>query len=204
MPIRLARASVALTIAASLLALGGQRSLAQSALPSVEQQVAAAVLPLPKELRAGATVMGYRSPGRLETLREGTNAMICLALFVVEPAYHAACYHKGMEPFMARGRELRAAGTKGAEVDSVRFREVRAGTLAMPKEAVMYQLFGPKKSLDVKTGRVRGAKSLMVLYMPGATAESTGLSPVPSETGPWIMFPGTPKAHLMLSGSMTP
>ena len=48
------------------------------------------------------------------------------------------------------------------------------------------------------------AGALLVMYMPGATAESTGLTAVPSKDGPWIMFPGTPKAHMMLQGSMTP
>ena len=177
---------------------------AQSTLPTVDQQIAAAVLPLPKEMRDGATVMGYRTAGKLETLKQGNNAMICLALFAVEPNFHAACYHKGMEPFMARGRALRAEGVTGAQVDTVRFREVRSGTLPMPKEAAMYQLFGTKTSWDPVTNKLSDARTLMVVYLPGATAESTGLSPMPAQTGPWIMFPGTPKAHIMISGTMSP
>lgn len=177
---------------------------AQGALPTPEQQVAAAVLPLPKELREGATVMGYRTGKKLETLREGKNGMICLALFAVEPDFHVACYHRGMEPFMARGRALREQGVKDPQVDSVRFREVRDGTLPMPKQAAMYQLFGKKGSWDAATGKVTDANALLVVYMPNATPESTGLSPVPVKVGPWIMYPGTPKAHIMLSGSMSP
>lgn len=176
----------------------------QGTLPTADQQVAAAVLPLPKDLRDGATVMGYNTPSRLETLREGKNGMICLALFAVEPDFHVACYHKGIEPFMARGRALRAQGVKGDEVDTVRFREVRNGTLPMPKQAAMYQLFGKKTSWDAATGKVTDASALLVVYMPGATPGSTGLSPVPAKVGPWIMYPGTPKAHIMLSGSMSP
>jgi hypothetical protein len=177
---------------------------AQRALPTPEQQIAAAVLPLPQELRNDATVMGYRVADKLEILREGKNGMTCLALFAVEPNFHAACYHRGMEPFMARGRELRAQGVTGAQVDSVRFREVKAGKLEMPRQAAMYQLFGGKTSWDAATGKVTDARSLLVVYMPGATTESSGLSPVPAKTGPWIMDPGTPKAHIMLTGSMNP
>jgi hypothetical protein len=177
---------------------------AQATLPTPDQQIAAAVQALPKELRDGATVMGYRVATKLETLREGKNGMICLALFAVEPEFHVACYHKGMEPFMARGRALRAQGVKDPEVDSVRFREVKNGTIPMPKQAAMYQIFGTKKSWDAATGKVTDANTLMVVYMPGATPESTGLSPVPAKSGPWIMHPGTPKAHMMLSGSMSP
>jgi hypothetical protein len=180
---------------------GGQ---AAGALPTPEQQIAAAVLPLPKDLRAGATVMGYRTRDRLETLREGKNGMICLALFAVRDDFHVACYHKSMEPFMARGRELRAQGVTGDKVDSVRFAEVKSGKLKMPAQAALYSLTGKKNSWDPATGTVTGASELGVVYMPGATAESVGLSVVPVRSGAWMMFPGTPKAHVMLTGSMSP
>jgi len=174
-------------------------------LPTVDQQIAASVLPLPADLRAGATVMGYRTADKLETIRAGKNGMTCLALFAVEKDFHVACYHDGMEPFMARGRELRAQGVKGTGVDSVRFAEVKSGKLPMPKTAAMYQIFGKAGAWDAATGKVSGdAQTLLVVYMPGATPETTGLSPVPAKAGPWIMHPGTPKAHIMLSGTMAP
>jgi hypothetical protein len=173
-------------------------------LPTVDQQLAAAVLPLPADMRAGASVMGYRTRDKLETLREGKNEMICLALFAVRDDFHVACYHKGMEPFMARGRELRAQGVKGAQVDSVRFAEVKSGKLKMPAQAALYSLTGKKTAWDPVTGKVTGASLLGVVYMPFATAEGTGLSVVPVAKGPWMMFPGTPKAHVMIVGSMDP
>ena len=173
-------------------------------LPTTEQQIAAAVLPLPKDMRADAKVMGYRTRVKLETLRPGKNGMTCLALFVVRPDFHVACYHEGMEPFMARGRELRASGVKGDKIDSVRFAEVKSGKLKMPKQAALYSLTGKKESWDPATGVVTGARPLAVMYMPFATAASTGLSVVPVPSGAWMMFPGTAKAHLMITGSMSP
>lgn len=197
----------------SLLALAASSGLAAQAatpaaplspLPTVDQQIAASVLALPKDLRPSATVMGYRTRDKLEVIRPGNNGMICLALFAVQKSFHVACYQKGMEPFMARGRELRAQGVKGEEVDSVRFREVKKGKIKMPAQAVLYQLYGDSTAWNPATGALTGVSQLLVLYMPGATAQSTGLSTVPSKDGPWIMFPGTPKAHLMLQGTMTP
>ena len=159
-----------------------------------------------KELRDGATVMGYRiaDANGLEVIRAGKNGLTCLALFAVQKSFHVACYQNGMEAFMARGRVLRAHGMRADSVDSVRFREVKKGRIKMPKQALMYQLFGSDSSWNAATGAVTGAQELLVLYMPGATAESTGLSALPSKSGPWIMYPGTPKAHMMLMGSMTP
>ena len=189
------------------LSIGAPRALraqATTALPTVEQQIAAAVLALPAPMQAGATVMGYRSAGKLETLRAGKNGMTCLALFAVEKNFHVACYHDGMEPFMARGRELRAQGVKDPQVDSVRFAEVASGKIKMPKMAALYQIFGKADSWDGATGKVSNASTLLVVYVPGATAESSGLSPIPTKIGPWIMYPGTPKAHIMISGAMAP
>lgn len=197
----IAKAGV-LMVAASLSA--ARVSRAQAALPTVEQQVAASVLALPAPMQAGATVMGYRSAGKLETLRAGKNGMTCLALFAVEKNFHVACYHDGMEPFMARGRELRAQGVKDPQVDSVRFAEVASGKIKMPKMAALYQIFGKADSWDAATGKVSNASTLLVVYVPGATAESSGLSPIPTKVGPWIMYPGTPKAHIMISGAMAP
>ena len=172
---------------------------AASAAPLTDaQQIAAAVLPLPAEFRAGARVLGYRAGGtHLVPLREGTGPFTCLASDPAAARFHVACYHQSLEPFMARGRALRAEGVKGERVDTVRFAEVKRGRLAMPKQATLYSLTGPKESYDAATGAVTGARQLVVIYMPGATAASTGLSAKPAEGTPWIMFPGTPKAHVM-------
>ena len=105
---------------------------------------------------------------------------------------------------MARGRALRASGVTGAQVDTVRFKEVKEGKLVMPTfPAAMYQFFGG--SFDAASGETKGAGLLYVVYIPFATSKSTGLSANPSTLGPsvpWIMFPGTPKAHIMFTPKM--
>ena len=171
------------------------------ALPPASQQIAAAVTALPEELRAGAAVLGYSAPGKLVSLREGRNDMICLAPDPAQKNFHSACYHKAMEPFMARGRQLREQGVKGPQVDTVRFAEVKQGKLEMPAHPTMlYQIFGG--TFNPETGKVTAGSWLYVTYIPFATAATTGLSSKPSEKGPWIMFPGTPKAHIMFSVGM--
>jgi hypothetical protein len=173
---------------------------AQSA-PSAAEQIAAATLALPKEMRDGAGVMGYRTAGKLELLRPVKNGMLCLADDPAEEQFHVSCYADSMEPFMARGRSLRAQGVKGAQVDTARFAEVKSGKLKMPTApAALYQIFG--QSYDAATGAVKGGRSLFVVYVPFATAATTGLSTVPSDSKPWLMLPGTPKAHIMFSASM--
>jgi hypothetical protein len=186
-----------------LLAFAASTLGAQSTpVPPAAEQIAAAVLPLPQELRAGATVMGYREPGKLVVLRDGKNGMHCLALYVTRPDFHVACYHRGLEPFMARGRELRAQGVGTAQVDTVRFAEIKSGKLKMPAQGSLFSITAKKADYDATGGTVRNANTLMVLYVPGATTESIGITSQPRSDGPWLMFPGTPKAHIMISGKM--
>jgi hypothetical protein len=80
---------------------------------SETDQIAAAVLAAPKDMRSGAAVLGYNDKGELVTLRKGENDLICLASDPKAKAYSVACYHKDLEPYMARGRELIAQGMKG-------------------------------------------------------------------------------------------
>lgn len=170
---------------------------------TADQQVASAVLPLPESLRAGATILGYREPGKLVELRKGSNGMICLADDPEAPAFHVACYQESMEPFMARGRELRVSGVKGDDVDSVRYREVKEGKIKMPVEpAALWQLSGPAGSYNPATNEVKSGSALYVVYMPFATEASTGLSATPATGIPWLMLPGTPKAHIMFIPGM--
>ena len=170
---------------------------------SVAQQITVAVLPLPNDMRAGATVLGYGADGKLSQLRKGSGDMTCLAPNRSAPRFHVACYHNSLEPFMARGRALRASGVTGDGVDSARFREIKSGTLALPKTpASLYSLTGDWTTLDAAALTTKGARPLFVIYIPFATAQTTGLSDKPARGTPWLMGAGTPKAHIMFVPEM--
>lgn len=183
-------------------AQGDSASVPPTILPA-EEQIQAAVLAAPESLRAGATVLGYGADGHLTRLRRGRGELICLASNPKSDQFHVACYHRSLEPFMARGRSLRARGIEGDKVDSVRFAEVREGKLRLPNHpAMLYSLTGPAGSFDPTSGTAPKAKPFFVMYVPFATQRSTGLSATPVEGGPWIMDPGTPKAHIMFQPGM--
>ena len=170
------------------------------AYPPADRQIAAAVTPLPEPLRKGARVLGYDSEGKLVTLRPGSNEMICLADNPSNKRFHVSCYHQSLEPFMSRGRALRATKITEEAVDSLRASEVKAGRLKMPAQpAALHQYFADRDSVDAATGAVKGAQYLYVVYTPYATYKTTGISEAPVPGGPWIMFPGTPFAHLMIA-----
>ena len=184
--------------------LAAQSSVSAASVLPAAQQITAAVAAAPAEFRDGATVLGYNDSKKLVTLREGKGDMVCLADDPNDAErFHVACYHKALEPFMARGRSLRAEGVKGEQVDTARFKEIKAGKLKMPSTpSSLYTLTGPPTSFDPATGKVTGTRWLYVVYIPGATGASTGLSEKAAPGVPWIMFPGTPKAHIMFFTGM--
>jgi len=186
--------TVMLAMAAVLVAAP---AAAQERTPAWE--IAAAVLPLPDSMRAGAAVFAYRA-GKLVELRAGRNEMVCLSDDPAGKGFQASCYHRSLEPFMARGRALRAEGiTRREQVDSARLAEVKGGRLVMPSAAVLSSVFAESDSFDATAGPAPGQRALDVIYLPYATQASTGISEVPATDRPWLMFAGQPWAHVMLS-----
>jgi hypothetical protein len=179
-----------------------QNVLAQ--IPTAEVQLKTAVLAAPEEKRAGAMVYGYDAKGELVMLRKGTNELICIADNPNQKGFSVSCYHKDLEPFMARGRELKAAGKSFQEIFDIREAEAKSGKLAMPKQASNLQVYSaPVEAYNATTGEVTKGSFRYVVYIPWATAASTGLPTKPEAPGmPWIMDPGTHRAHIMIDPVM--
>ncbi len=169
--------------------------------PSVEVQLKTAVLAAPEELRAAATIYGFNKEGIMVVLRQGSNDVICLADDPKVTGFNVACYHKDLEPFMKRGRELKTEGKKGKEVEYLRTKEIDEGKILMPKNpTTLYVLTAPEENYNSETGEVSNTYLRYVIYTPYATSESTGLPLKPHVAGmPWIMDPGKPHAHIMIS-----
>jgi len=186
--------------------IGAESADAQSAtFPTSDQQIAAAVSAAPQPMQEDAAVLGYISSGEIATLREGSNELVCLADDPTDERFHVACYHQDLEPFMARGRDLKAEGHTSDEVREIREQEIKEGTLSMPdKPMSLYSLTGNAFAWDYETGTLQSARPLYVVYVPYATVESTGISATPaSEGAPWLMNPGKPWAHIMVGTGRT-
>ena len=164
-----------------------------------------AVMAAPEEDRAGATVYGFDDGGELVLLREGTNSLICVSDDANRDGFQCVCYHQDLQPFMERGRELRAQGMNFQEVFDAREKEATEGSLKMPEDgATLHLLEGPEGKFDPASATVMNANYRYVVYIPWATSESTGLPLKPIVPGgPWIMDPGTHRAHIMITPPKT-
>jgi hypothetical protein len=174
---------------------------AQDKVPSNEDQINSALQAAPKEKRAEATVLGFNDKGDVIVLKKGSNELICLADYPFDKSFSVACYHKDLDPFMARGRALKKEGKTPQEKFEIREKEAKDGSLKMPKQpTTLYLLYGNKAQYDPKTKTVLNGTYRWVVYIPWATPESSGLPTYPMVPGgPWIMNPGTHKAHIMVS-----
>lgn len=165
------------------------------------EQVARAVLAAPESLRDEATVLGYGGQARegdpLTVLREGTNGIVCLADDPARDGFHVACYHESMDPYMALGRRLRAGGEDRDAVQQARWAAIEAGEIE-PPSAALWSLTAPA-DVDPAAGPGENARRLAVVYMPYAEPDELGLPPRPDGDSPWLMLPGTPWAHIMIS-----
>jgi hypothetical protein len=168
---------------------------------SSAEQIARAVLAAPASMRDEATVLGYGGQARegdpLTVLREGANGIVCLADDPAGEGFHVACYHESMDPFMALGRRLRASGEDRDAVQQARRAAIEAGDLE-PPSAALWSLTAPA-DVDPAVGPGDDARRLTVVYVPYADSGELGLPVQPDGDSPWLMLPGTPWAHIMIS-----
>ena len=165
-------------------------------IPSKDWQIKTALMAVPEDYREGAKVYGYNADGTFTTLQEGTNDYIALADDPKNEKFSTAAYHKDLDPFMARGRELKAQGKEFQEIFDIREAEVKSGKLKMPDKATLCVFTGTVTN----TGEIENPYVRYVFYIPFATGESTGLPTTPTPPGhAWLMDPGTHRAHIMIT-----
>ena len=161
---------------------------------AIDDPVAQAVLPLPQDLRAGATVVAYdEATGERRVLRQGTNMIEC------QPRRadgFTRCYHKSTAPRRDLTAKLQAEGKSDEEVQAALAAALEAGTIEPTRfGSLAYRLYEEDDRI----------KLLWVMSLPNAKAEDLGISTQSQRDNtlagrgmPWMMREGTPQAHLMI------
>ncbi|MEO9513969.1 MAG: hypothetical protein ABJN84_05335 [Flavobacteriaceae bacterium] len=181
----------------SILALFNSQFGLSQEIPEKAWQIKTALMAVPDDYKDGAKVYGYDMNRKFVTLKEGTNDYIALADDPTNKNFSTAAYHLTLDPFMARGRELKAQGKNSKEIFDIREEEVKSGKLKMPDKSTLCVFTGKinPESKEIENPYVR-----YVFYIPFATGESTGLPTTPTPPGhAWLMNPGTHRAHIMIT-----
>lgn len=180
---------------AGVLMLSTLIPVARAATQSVEDQIAEAVLPLPEDLRAGATIVAYDpETGARKVLRQGTNTLECQPRNPGDGFIR--CYSNLMSPRHELEAKLRAQKKSDKEIQEGVAEAIKAGTLKVPPFGTMSYRLATKEGV---------IKRLWVMSVPFATPESIGVSTTSQRDAalkgqglPWLMLAGTANAHVMI------
>ena len=165
-------------------------TFAQTATESIDRALAAA----PRQMREGATVIKFHPDNTYETLKKGTNRLVCFDRSG-EPGrqpFAVQCTSIGNLYRVAQNHKFEAMTDKTARQAALDAAE-KDGTRVKPEfGSVWYDMNGA----DQATARIH-----VTIAVPGATTQSLGLPENPAKGGVWIMNAGTSTAHIMTPGS---
>lgn len=164
---------------------------AQEAQPSTSTMSAAqksatiksAVAAAPRNIAANATVMAPGPDGKMVTLREGTNGFTCFP----DDRIHSGAMCADAEG-MKWAQSLMSHADKPANT--------APGLIYMLAGGTDVSATDPWAKPGSGTGIVSGPHYMVMWPFDAAS----GLPTTPKKSGTWIMWSGTPYAHLMVNG----
>ncbi len=177
----------------SLLLGLGVLAVATTAFAQSQTEIDTAVLAAPANLREGATVIKWKPDYTYDTLRKGTNRLVCFDKSGLpgQQPFSIECSSIANLDRIAQNLKFEAEPDRAKRQAALDAAE-KDGTRAKPEYgSVWYHLMGPDRAR---------ARTHMTVALPGATKATTGLPEDGKQGGVWIMNAGTSTAHLMVPG----
>ena len=178
-----------LLIVLILLAISAS-AFAQAQDPAIDK----ALLPAPPQMKAAATVIKWKSDFTYDTLKQGTNRLVCYERPVQagQQAFSVECTSTANLERVAQSLKIEAS-TSDAKARRTAFEEAeKAGKWTKPEfGSVFYNMNGADQAT---------ARSHATIAVPGATTKTLGLPENGQQGGAWIMDAGTSAAHIMMPG----
>jgi hypothetical protein len=166
-------------------------ALAQSESPEVEKALMAA----PDNMKKDATVVSWKSDFTYDTLKKGTNRLVCYDLsgkpgqrtpFAVE------CTSIANLDRVAQNLKLNSIADK-AERDAAFEKAEKDGSRVKPEFGSLW--------IHLMGQDAEHTRKHITVAVPGATTQSLGLPESGRQGDLWIMNAGTTTAHLMIPGN---
>ena len=180
-----------ISVVLSILAVSAGAFAQTPADPAIEK----ALLAAPRQMKEGATVIKWKPDFTYDTLRKGTNRLVC----------YDRTGQPGQQPFAVECTSIanleRVAQNLKLEAQVQDKKAYEAAFTALEKEgkwikpefgSVWIHYSGPDQSQ---------ARFHTTIAVPNATTESLGLPDKPTQNGAWIMNAGSSVAHIMVPGS---
>jgi hypothetical protein len=152
-----------------------------------------ALLAAPAQAKAGATVIKWKSDFTYDTLRKGTNRLVCYERPVAPGGQPFSVECTSIANLERVAQSLKTETIVDPKERQAAFEALeKAGKWTKPEfGSVFYNLTGA----DQATARPHAT-----IAMPGATMQSLGLPESGTQGGAWIMYAGSSAAHIMLPG----
>ncbi len=186
-----------MAVSTSVLAQEGRRGAPPPPPPlqpgASQADVDKALLAAPARLRDQATVIKWKPDFTYDTLRKGTNRLVCYdrSGFPQQRPFSIECTSLANLDREAQNLKAEALGDRKQSEAALDALE-KGGTRAKPEfGSVWYHLAGADQA---------SAAPHMSIAVPGATMASLGLPENGQGGGVWIMNAGTTTAHLMVPG----
>jgi hypothetical protein len=177
-----------------LIVLGMLMASTSASVQTPDESIERALAAAPRQMKEGATVIKWKADGTYDTLKKGTNRLVCYDRSG-EPGqqpFAVQCTSLGNLERVKQNRKFEAITDKAARQAALDAAE-KDGTRAKPEfGSVWLTMNGPDKD---------HARIHTTIAVPGATSQSMGLPDKPGQAGIWIMNAGTSTAHLMIPGS---
>jgi hypothetical protein len=177
-------------IGVGLLAMTGS-ALAQAPAGNFDAALAAA----PPNMRDGAMVIKWKADGTYDTLRPGTNTLVCYDQSgePSEQPFSSQCTAVGNLERVKQNKQYEAKEADRTKREAALTELEKAGTRVKPVfGSVFYTVSGKDQA---------SARRHVTISVPGATTASLGLPDNGKSGGAWIMGAGTSGAHIMTPGS---
>ena len=154
-----------------------------------------ALLAAPGNTKAGATVIKWKADFTYDTLKKGTNKLVCYDRSgqPTQSAFSVECTSIENLPRVAQSLKIEAANPTDKKARDAAFEALeKAGMWTKPEfGSVWYHLRGAD---------AEHTSTHMTIAVPGATEKTMGLPETGAKGGVWIMNAGTTAAHLMTPG----
>ncbi len=177
-------------IGIGVLAMSGS-ALAQAPAGNFDAALAAA----PANMREGAMVIKWKADGTFDTLRPGTNRLVCYDQSgePSEQPFSSQCTSVGNLERVKQNKQFEAKEADRTKREAALAELEKAGTRVKPEfGSVFYTVSGKDQA---------SARRHVTIAVPGATAATLGLPDNGKQGGAWIMGAGTSAAHIMTPGS---
>ncbi len=169
-------------------------ALSAAAFAQSQADIDKALLPAPRQLKADATVIKWKPDFTYDTLKKGTNKLVC----------YDRSGQPGQQPFAVECTSManleRVAQTLKIEAVTDK-KDYRTAFEKIEKDGKWIKPEFGSLWIHFSGADQASARMHTTIAVPGATTQSHGFPDNPRQGGVWIMDAGSSEAHLMTPGS---